>query len=355
MSGKIFILALLSTSFFFHVNSQTLTSPESISYDKTKNRYLVSDPGIPAILAISSTGIVSTFYDQGLFFPRGTTIVGNILFVTDVGKLLGFDITTDTKVIDTIIPTAAGLNDIVADDKGNLYMSDDVNNQLFKFEIKDTVGYAWIKSGLNAPNGLWFDKANDRLILVSFMDDSPIQAINLTNKTVSTLLSTTNDYLDGIAVDKNGNYYISSWGSNSIYRYNPQFQYEKQFSKNHDGPADILFIAEKDILAVPNMNTGKIEYLSVPTASIPDNSLENDIKIATLNDNNEIIINLSLNKSAQVSVDIYDLNARQVNKLFNQQLETGFHELNFPINILSGMHFVRLSIDNQVFTKKISF
>jgi len=356
MKSKLLMLVLILLTGYNQVNCQTLVSPESVSYDKVKNRYLVSDPGSNAILQIAATtGTITYFHNTGLFFPRGTTIVGNMLYVTDLGKLLGFNLTTDKLVVDTIIPTAQGLNDVAADDKGNLYMSDDVISQIFKFEIKDTVGYAWIKTGFDAPNGLFFDKTNNRLIVVSFRDDSPIQSINLSTKAVTELKTTTNDYLDGIAVDKNGNYYISSWGSNTVYRYNKDFLYEKQFSKNHSGPADIVFVPEKDILAVPNMNSGKIDYLPISTISIHEKDNSNNIKVVTNNENSEIKVEFLLNNPANISVEIYDIVARKINNNVSFQLEGGSHELMFPVSDSKGVFIVKLSIDGQITTHKVSF
>jgi len=356
MNSKVLSLFFIVFIFSAQLFGQTLVSPESVSYDKVKNRYIVSDPGSTAILQIAAgTGTITNFHNSGLFFPRGTTIVGNMLYVTDLGKLLGFNLTTDQLVVDTIIPTAQGLNDVVADDKGNLYMSDDVINQIFKFEIKDTIGYAWAKNDFDAPNGLWFDKANNRLIVVSFRDDSPIQAVDLTSKVVSEIKTTTHDYLDGIAVDKNGNYYISSWGSNTIYRYNSSFLYEKEFSKNHSGPADIVFIPEKDVIAVPNMNSGKIDYLPVSTISIDENPLLNKISAVAVKEKSTVKVNLQLDKLSNVTIELYDLSARLICNKVNYQLADGQHELLISANQSNAICLVKVTVNGISTIKKVSF
>ncbi|NLJ08373.1 MAG: hypothetical protein GX437_11980 [Sphingobacteriales bacterium] len=356
MKYRIITLFLILSQLSQLAFGQKITNPESVVYDKVKDRYIVSDPGGPAIIAIASNGTKTILHEQGLFFPRGATIVGNMLFVNDLGKVLGFDLTTDQLVIDTIIPGAQGLNDIVADDKGNLYMSDDVLNQIFKFEIADTVGYAWITAGIDAPNGMYFDKANNRLVLVSFIDDSPIQAINLTTKAVSTIKNTTLDLLDGIAVDKNGNYYISSWGTNKIYRYNSNFDWEKEFSTGHDGPADILFVPEKDLLAVPNMNKGTIDFIPVSTVSVKENLSSEDyhVNVYASPAKDEIILDFTLEKPAVIGVELVNVSAKTTQKIASETFFDGVHEIGIPTDGKKGVFIVRLIIDGKPVVRKVN-
>lgn len=356
MKIKIVNLIVFAVFLSFSGISQNLTNPESIVYDKINNRYIVSDPGIPAILSISSTGAKTIIHEQGLFFPRGITIVGNVFYVNDLGKLLAFDLTTNQFLYDTIIPGAQGLNDIVADDKGNLYMSDDLMNIIFKYEIADTIGYAWISTGIEAPNGMYFDQANNRIVFVSFIDDSPIQAIDLNTKAVTTLKSTSLDLLDGIAVDKNGNYYVSSWGSNSIFRFNPKFEWEKEFSTGHNGPADILFVPEKDVLAVPNMNTGTIDYIPISTVSVRSMNKSEDyhVNVFASQLKDEIIISFSLEKPALVSVEIVNVDAKTTETISPERFSDGIHEIGIPANNKKGIFIVRLIIDGKTIIRKVN-
>jgi hypothetical protein len=71
---------------------------------------------------------------------------------------------------------------------------------------------------------------------------SPIQAINLADSTVTILVYTNRHNLDGITEDNEGNVYISSWTTRSVYMYDSLFTFPPQFIYyNANAPADIFY------------------------------------------------------------------------------------------------------------------
>ena len=86
-------------------------------------------------------------------------------------------------------------------------------NLIYRVHLPELSLTEFVGSGITAPNGLFYDGEQERLLLVSFRGHSPVQAIALADSTVSTVITTDFDNLDGIARDNQGRFYISSWGT----------------------------------------------------------------------------------------------------------------------------------------------
>jgi hypothetical protein len=70
---------------------------------------------------------------------------------------------------------------------------------------------------------------------------------------VSTLTSTSLANCDGIARDGSGNYYVSAWGTQAIYKFNSTFTGGPALiTAGMSNPADIFYNVVQDTLGVPN-------------------------------------------------------------------------------------------------------
>ena len=87
------------------------SSPESVVFDATNNRYLISNAGSGNIVQRSCTGNTTTFI-SGLTSPKGMVIVGTRLFVTDVTSVRGFNLSNGSSVMNLAITGSSFLNDI---------------------------------------------------------------------------------------------------------------------------------------------------------------------------------------------------------------------------------------------------
>jgi hypothetical protein len=208
-------------------------------------------------------GSAPTAWVSGLSSPKGLTIVGDTLYTADNTRVRGYRVSTGTAVLNLAVTGSAFLNDICSDGT-YLYVSDTQVNRIYRIDMATGSQSAWATTGLNSPNGLWVDAANNRLIVVSFRSNSPIQAVNLSTAQVTTIVTTAYSDLDGITRDQLGYYYISSWGTNRVYRYNPDFSGTATVaSTGHNGPADIFYNTLTDTLAVPNMDGNSISLVNL--------------------------------------------------------------------------------------------
>ena len=119
--------------------------PESVIFDKEQQVFYVSNMADRKekdgfISKVSATGnILDTLWVTGLNDPKGLLIRNDRLFVTDVTFLVEMDRRTG-KILKRIpIEHAESLNDITADEEGNLYISDLAGNSIYKMNLSGNI------------------------------------------------------------------------------------------------------------------------------------------------------------------------------------------------------------------------
>lgn len=238
------------------------SSPESAVRDPVGSRWIISNAGNGRILQFPDGGAVANFATN-LDSPKGLCIIGDTLYVADVTRIRGYRLTTREALFTLNVPNSSFLNDAAADDR-YLYVSEMARHRIYRMRLSSREVEAYVSQGITNPNGLFFDRENNRLIVVSYRANSPVQQIDLRDGAVSTIINTQLTELDGIARDGNGNYYISSWGSGSVYRFRSDFSNQTQIAEGFDGPADIFYDTGGNILAIPVMGAHRLVLRDTP-------------------------------------------------------------------------------------------
>ena len=278
---KFSILILFTTlTLFFSSPSQKFNMPESAVFDPLAKRYFVSNFGDGSIVQIDSTG-KKTYFKKGLSKPLGILIYENILYVVDNPKTVrGFDIKDGSIKLAITIKEASFINDIASDDLGFLYITGSTTATVYKIDIATKTYSPFIKTK-GGPNGITYDKMNNRLLVCYFAEKATIDEISLEDSTISTLVRTKFTNLDGITLDEEGNCYISEWGPGSfesgytkkgkIYKYDNSFKKEPELISNiHHGPADIYFNKYKNELVIPSLLADTLEFISLKQKTLTD-------------------------------------------------------------------------------------
>ncbi len=260
------ILALLLIA--FSANAQTYNGPESAEFDVANNRWLIGNTGSHQILARDSAGTLSVFVTGIGSGPYGIEIVGDTVFCCSGGSIKGYLLSNGQQVF-TLNLGASFLNGLTHDDSGNLYTTDFSAKEIHKVSISAMTD-SIIATGLaKTPNGIIYDPANNRCVYVTWGSNAPINAIDLSTYTISTIISTTLSNCDGVARDGQGRYYVSNWGNQTIVRYDSDFVAPPTtVGTGMSSPADIYYDVTNDVLAVPNSGNNTVTFLDFNTVSV---------------------------------------------------------------------------------------
>lgn len=339
-------------------------APESIVYDAPRQRYLVSNVGGADIKAISAQGNVTTFVAAaGFAVYRGMVIVGDNLYVTNFDRMMGYRLSDAIEVFNVQVPPAGNItsmNDVETDGNGNLYSTDMNNGRIIKFNIAS--GTYWVfASGISTPNGILYDQPRDRLLVCTYTSaNSKIHAVSMSDSTVSTLVNTPFQQLDGLSRDDNYNIFVSSWGTGAVYYYDFTFSGPPmQVASGVSGPADIFYNRETDTLAIPSFNGNAVSFMHLTLTGI-QNTGNNLAEEYTLEQNYPNPFNPTTNlkfkikNSGFVKLSVYDAAGREAAVLVNENLSAGEYEYTFDgAGLSSGVYFYALQTEGFAETRRM--
>ena len=240
-------------------------------YDRERNVIYISNvDGKPndkdakgSITLLSADGkTVNHDWVTGLNAPKGLALVDKTLYVADINTLVAIDVTSGKVLNHYPVEKAKFLNDVVADKNGDVYISDFLDNSIYR--LRGGKLTLWLADeALETPNGLFIE--NNHLLVGSWgvMTDGfatettgHMKSIDLESKKISSLGNGKPvGNLDGIESDGKGGYYATDWMAGSILHISATGESETLLDVNM-GSADLGIIREKDsvTLLVPMMN-----------------------------------------------------------------------------------------------------
>ncbi len=182
--------------------AQGLDGPESAVLDTGEGVFYVSNVNGEAGAAdgngyISKLSLKGEILDKewatGLDAPKGLALHDGKLHVSDIDKLVVIDTATGESVASHEAPGATFLNDVSAHEDGRVFVSDMMQNQIWKLE--DDQFELWVEhETLGNPNGVLAE--NDCLLLATwgkpkedFSTDVPghLKAIDYATKEITDL------------------------------------------------------------------------------------------------------------------------------------------------------------------------
>ena len=101
-----------------------------------------------------------------------------------------------------------------------------------------------------------------RAVIVNWGGNADILAVDLESGALTTIVNGTGlGNCDGIDMDSDGRYYVSSWSPNRITRFSNDFsQSETVVSSGLSSPADISFDETNHILGVANSGSNQVTF-----------------------------------------------------------------------------------------------
>lgn len=358
------IVALFFILLAFQGNSQILNSPESILFDPVSQLYLVSNAGSGTsggslVYFDPLTNNLTSFVSTGVSSPKGMAIINNMVYVTDVTSVRGFSLESHENLFNLDIPGSSFLNDMTSDGT-LLYVSDNAVNKIFVIDIQQASSTILCEDpDLQSPNGILYDGQENRLLICSFRSNSPIQEFNLASSILNTLTTSTLSQLDGLAMDVNRNVYVSSWASNAVFRFDPDFSSDPvEVSNGHFGPADIFINSETNELLVPNFSNNTINIIDLGPMNIED--MMNPFRLVVFPNPSysQININFQIEDPCQVQINVINKTGELVAKICDKNFSRGKHQLNYDLEskkIDKGIYFLKFTIDDHFYIKRMVF
>jgi hypothetical protein len=332
--------------------SQSFSSPESVEYDAVNMRWLVGQNGSGEIHVYKPGTGLSSFATGMTSGPNGIEVMGNTLYACDGGYIRGYDLTTGVNNFNKNLG-ATFLNGL-ATDGTYLFTTDFTAKKIYRVDPASG-NFNLMKTTTKTPNGMYYDGANNRCVFVTWGSNAPIQAMSLADSSVTTLLATTLSNCDGIARDLSGNWYVSSWGNNSLNRTDPSFSTAPVVVKNGlTSPADLDLNLAGDSIGIPNSGTANnVVFYVIPTTGIAENNSSAETVTAYPNPATEKI---SLAFDTAVRDGMLSLYNEEAKLILSRKVN-GFIFLLERGSLPKGVYYVHLSDEsgNKTAVKKIIF
>jgi sugar lactone lactonase YvrE len=238
-------------------------TPESVLYDPEREILYVTNFDAMFGATEEFTGYISKLSLNGeveelkwitdLNAPAGIAIYQDKLYTLERGFLTEIDITRGEILERYEVPGSDFVNDLAIDGEGNIYISDTspsshIDSRIYRF--KDGAFEVWLDGPeIYRANGLFI---HENELLVGNTGDGIFKAVDLTDKTVRNITSLGAGVIDGIRVDKQGNYIVSHW-EGQTYVISPSGEVVEVLDTMGErlNSADFEYIREHNLLLIP--------------------------------------------------------------------------------------------------------
>ena len=265
-------------------------TPESVKYDAELDLYFVTNiNGHP--MAKDNNGFISRVRPDGsieslefvsggrggvvLHAPKGTAIVADTLWVADIDALRGFNKRTGAPVATVNLSTRGAKlpNDVAVGSDGARYVTDTGilidsawnfthpgPDRIFRVGAKRDVSVAVSGDTLERPNGIAWDAANARFIVVAF--GGPAIFAWKPGDAAPTVLAKGAGQWDGVEVLADGRIIASSWADSTV-DVIAGGKIERLIS-GVPSPADIGIDTKRQRVLIPVFTQNRVEVWQLP-------------------------------------------------------------------------------------------
>jgi hypothetical protein len=197
-----------------------------------------------------------------LHAPRGMYIVGDTLWVADFDAVRGFDRRTGATLatVDFSNIDRSFLNDVAADATGAIYVTDTGKNRVYRVRGGPTLVVE--DTALAGPNGITWDGANNRFLVVPYNGGHVVHAFTPGSSTLSSVATSPVTKLDGVELLSGGRILVSSQQDSSLYVL--QGGSSQRLMHVSGPPADIAVDTRRNRVAVPSVARNSVELWELP-------------------------------------------------------------------------------------------
>jgi hypothetical protein len=279
----------------------------------------------------------------------GMEVMNGVLFSIVGSAVKGYDVTTGAQVMTISLAGASFLNGMASNGTDKLWVSDFSAKKIYEVNVANLAAPSSsivVANTTSTPNGLTYDAANNRLVMVSWGANASIKAIDLSTYTLSVITTTNLGNCDGVDHDSYGNYYVSSWSPNAITKFSNDFTTTSTVTVagGVSSAADICYAEEIDTLAIPCTGNNVVKFVGFnPSFVVEGNTSEFQAYGYPTEVKDIYTVGFDLPQAIDVNVRVFDVNGRLVNEVIHQTFPQGNHQLVITeLPSESGIYFVQV-------------
>ena len=254
------------------------SGPEGVRYDPDQDVYFVSNfngsggdrdnNGFISTLGPDGTVQQRKFIVGGqngvtLHAPRGMALTGDTLWAADAGAVRGFNKNTGAPVAtyDFSGRETGFLNDVTPGPDQALYVTDTGQNRLYKLS-DGSISVALADTMLGDPNGITWDAARGRLVVVPYGGAHTLYGWQPGDSTLTEIGSSPGAQFDGVEVLPGGRLLVASQADSSLHLF--ENGRGRPFAKTGGAPADLGIDTQRMRAAVPFIDRNLVEIWQLP-------------------------------------------------------------------------------------------
>ncbi|MFD1883846.1 hypothetical protein [Paracoccus pacificus] len=206
--------------------------------------------------------------------PKGMAAIDGRLFVTDIDRVLGFDIASGKRVFDQPLPGGeiVGANDLAATGDGKLIISDTERGIVYRLD-PDSGQFTEIAADIPGANGIAIDPRDQKILVAGVgrnFAGGDVYALEPGGPS-KRLKNAPHGILDGLAVLPDGRAIVSDWvavdrpvpGNLDLIPVDGAAAGAIQTGRDIAGPADFALDSAGGTLWVPAMLSNQIVVLKI--------------------------------------------------------------------------------------------
>ena len=281
-----FLLSLLLTTPALALQVTGLRNPASFVVDSATGAYYLSNENGGSsdrdnngfITKLDRNGKIAKlkFIEGGqdgvtLHAPKGLAIVDNTLYVTDIDRVLGFDLNSGrpTGEVDLTAFKVNFLTGLVTDGNGLLFIADTGADTIFAVDTRHPAKPTVLvkDAALAGPHGLAVHPSTGTLIVVSW-NAGKILGVDKTGAVkvlfANSFFNTRFGNLMGVDFDAYGNMYVSDFSQGKVMRIDPTFRIQT-IAEFLTTPAGLAIDRKNHLILVPYLagNVAEINGLGL--------------------------------------------------------------------------------------------
>ena len=246
-----------------------LSGPDQASYDEANDRYLVCSSLGQDIVSINLQGEQSYFLSDLGSYLFGNLISGDTLYIGDSnGSVRAFDLNSRQLLWTKYITGGHYFGGLAMDKSGYLYIADNqaFDSKIYRMNPNDQTWITFVSSGLGGyTNKIIYDELNDRLLVGAHYENSPILAVNVSDASLTPLVTPPSFNLGGIAIGNDHNVYVTNYYQGAVYKYDQTFTNPPVlvYQSAHSHACGLGYDHVHNLLIVSYLEDNVVEFVSL--------------------------------------------------------------------------------------------